>query len=126
MIARFVNVLLGLWLMVAPAVLGYTETVPVAAKVDRTIGPLVISFAIMAIWPEIRPVRWVNAVLGGAIVLAPIVLRFAVPYTLAVTVSDIVTGLLIMLVASLRGPVRARFGGGWRSIWRDDIDTVSG
>lgn len=123
---RLVNVALGVWLMVAPAVLGYSTTSQLASSSDRIIGPLVLSTAIAAIWPEIRPLRWVNAVLGVLAVLAPIVLGPIYGWPVAGAMSSIMSGVAILGFAVIRGEVDSRFGGGWRSIWRDDIDTISG
>jgi hypothetical protein len=123
-IPRLVNAALGIWLMAAPAVLGYSTTGSAAGSVDRTVGPLVASTAIAAIWPEIRPLRWVNVVLGGWMVVAPLVLGWFVDYPTVAVVNSIVVGAAVTGAAFVRGPVDARFGGGWRSVWRSDIDTT--
>lgn len=123
---RLANVALGVWLMAAPAVLGHSTTAPIAAASDRIIGPLVVSAAIAAIWPEIRPVRWVNATLGVLAIVGPVVLGPFVTWPFTAAANSIVTGVLIVSSARVRGPVESRFGGGWRSLWRDDVDTVSG
>ncbi|MGH7966442.1 MAG: SPW repeat domain-containing protein, partial [Candidatus Binatia bacterium] len=44
--AQLTNILLGVWLMVAPAVFGYVGT---ASTNDRIVGPLVASFAMIAL-----------------------------------------------------------------------------
>ena len=94
---------------------------------DRIVGPLVVSTAIVAIWPFLRAMRMVNAVLGAAMVLAPLVLRPFAGYPAAATASAIVAGLAITALALVRGDLgEHRFGGGWRSVWRDDVDTVEG
>lgn len=123
---RLANVALGIWLMAAPAVLGYSTVAPVAAGSDRILGPLIVSAAIVAIWPEVRPLRWVNVVLGALAVVAPIAVGPFVTWPLAAVINSIVVGLVVMAFGSVRGPVDTRFGGGWRSIWRSDIDTVTG
>lgn len=123
---RLVNVALGLWLMLAPAVLGYATTAPVASASDRIIGPLVVSAAIVSIWPELRPLRWVTVVLGALAVVAPLASGAFVDWPLRAGVSSVVTGLAMVGFGLVRGKVDSRFGGGWRSIWREDIDTVTG
>jgi hypothetical protein len=123
---RLVSTALGLWLMLAPAVLGYSTTSPVASASDRIIGPVVMSAAIAAIWPEIRPLRWVTVVLGGLAVLAPPVVGPFVYWPLTAAVNSVVTGLAMIASGLVRGEITSQFGGGWRSIWRDDIDTVTG
>ena len=124
MIPRLVNVALGVWLMFAPAVLGYSTSSTVANAVDRTIGPLVVSAAIVSIWPEIRPVRRVNTFLGGVLIVLPLVLTLFVDYPLAGIVDGVVVGLAVVAASLVRGPLDARFGGGWRSVWKPELDTT--
>lgn len=126
MIVRLVNVALGVWLMAAPAVLGYSTTSSLANGIDRTIGPFVVSAAIIAMWPEVRPVRWANLVLGLLLAGGTPIVALLTDYPVAGVVNAIVTGLAIAGAAAVRGPVDARFGGGWRSLWRSDVDTVEG
>ena len=126
MIPRLVNVALGVWLMAAPAILGYSTTSSLANGIDRAIGPFVASAAIIAIWPEVRPVRWVNVFLGLLLAVGVPIVALLTNYPVAGVVSAMVTGVAVAGVATIRGPLDARFGGGWRSIWRSDIDTVEG
>lgn len=123
---RLLNTALGLWLMFAPAVLGYSTTDALASSTDRIIGPLVMSAAIAGIWDEIRPLRWVNVVLGALLALAPLVLGPFLGWPIAGAVNAVATGLAISGIGLIRGRIDNEFGGGWRSIWRDDIDTVTG
>ena len=126
MIARLPNIALGIWLMVAPAVLGFASTDDAAGELHRTVGPLIVSAAIIAIWPEVRPVRRVNTLLGGVMVLVPVVLLLVRDHPVAATVNGVVVGVLVIAASLVRGTIDARFGGGWRSVWRPDIDTVDG
>ena len=123
---RLVSAALGLWLMFAPAVLGHSTTSTVAAASDRIIGPLVMSAAIAAIWPEIRPLRWVTVVLGGVAVLAPLLVGPFVDWPLPAAVNSVLVGIAMIGAGRIRGEIDSAFGGGWRSIWGDDIDTVTG
>lgn len=123
---RLLNTALGLWLMFAPAVLGYSTTDALASSTDRIIGPLVMSAAIAGIWDEIRPLRWVNVVLGALLALAPLVLGPFLGWPIAGAVNAVAIGLAISGIGLIRGRIDNEFGGGWRSIWRDDIDTVTG
>lgn len=107
MLAQIANILLGLWLMVAPAVLGHAGA---AAKNDWIVGPLVVTVATVALWQATRAVRWVNLVLGAWMVLAAWLLgygRLAAVLTTAV-------GLAIALLAIPRGRITHQFDGGWR------------
>lgn len=124
MIPRLVNVLFGMWLMAAPAVLGYSTSASVADEIERTIGPLVVSVAIAAIWPEIRPLRWVNVVLGAVTAVSALTLGWFLDYPSAAIVNSVVVGAGIVGAGLIRGAIDTRFGGGWRSVWRSDIDTT--
>lgn len=126
MIPRLVNIALGVWLMAAPAVLGYSTTSALANGIDRTVGPLVVSAAIVAIWPEVRPVRWTNVALGLLLAIGTPIAALLGDLPVAAVVNAVVTGVAVAAAGSVRGEVDARFGGGWRSVWRDDIDTVHG
>lgn len=108
--ARLLNAALGIWLMAAPAVLGYGGP---AANVDRIVGPVAASFAIIAIWEATRPVRHVNLLLGAWLLLAPWVLG----YPTTATVNSLVVGAALIALSRVRGKVEDRFGGGWSRVW---------
>lgn len=123
---RLVNVAVGAWLMAAPAVFSYSGVSEVAEASDRIVGPLIISAAIVAIWPEVRPVRWANAVFGIWLVVGVPLSALLVDWPIEGIVSSVASGVVVIAMARIRGEVDAEFGGGWRSIWRDDIDTIEG
>jgi hypothetical protein len=112
---RIANALIGIWLLAAPAVLGYEGA---QATNDRIVGPLAASFAIIAIWDATRSLRWMSAVLGGWLLLAPWLLGGGT----AATVNSTLCGLLLVAFALLPGPPTARMGGGWRAVLHPDID----
>lgn len=109
--ARLLNTALGIWLMVAPAVLGYGDP---AQTVDRIVGPVAASFAIIAIWEVTRPLRHANLVLGVWLLLAPWVLG----YPSTPTVNSMVVGAALIALSRVRGKVEDRYGGGWSRVWR--------
>lgn len=108
--ARILTALLGVWLMAAPAVLGYGGA---AAVSDRIAGPLAASFAFVAIWQVVRPLRWVDAPVGLWIALSPLLLGFGG----AAAVNAIIVGVVVLALAFVRGRVTEQFGGGWKSLW---------
>ncbi len=112
--ARLINAALGVWLMAAPAVLGYDG---VASTNHRIVGPIVAAFAIIAIWEVTRALRWINAALGAWLVVAPLVLGYP---ALDVLINSLVVGLLIVTMATVRGKLTQQFGGGWSALWRSD------
>ncbi len=111
MIARLVAVSAGVWLIVAPAALGYGG---VAAANDRIFGPIAAAFAFVAIWQVVRPLRWATLPIGVWLVAAPAVLG----YGDGAAISTMVAGLSIIVTAPVRGPVPQRYGEGWSALIR--------
>lgn len=108
--AQLLSAILGVWLMAAPAVLGYGG---IAAAVDRSIGPLAAGFACVAIWGATRGVRWLNLPLGIALLVMP----WGFGYPSIATANSLAAGLLLGALAFVRGTVAERFGGGWSSLF---------
>jgi hypothetical protein len=119
--AQIIGAALGLWLMAAPDMLGYGG---IAADNDHVVGPLAVSFAVIAIWQVTRPARWLNLFLGAWLVIAPWVLG----HERGALINSMITGLLLMAFAAVRGKAEAhRYGGGWSVLWssRDRTDTAA-
>lgn len=114
MFPRAVNILLGVWLLVSPAVLGYEG---IAAKNSQIVGPLAASFAIIAIWEATRQLRYMNVLLGIWLLLAPWALRFESRLALW---NSLIAGVLMIVCAMARGPIRQRLGGGWSALWKSE------
>lgn len=109
--ARIGNTALGIWLMAAPAVLGYAGA---AGMSDRIAGPAIATFAIVAITDVTRPLRRVNTVVGVWLLLAPWLLGFPP----SATWNSVIVGVLVIGMSLVRGSVESRFGGGWKMVWR--------
>jgi len=100
-----VSTTFGVWLMVAPSVLG---TEAGLADSDHLVGALVVTFAVIA-WAEVtRAVRWLNAVFGVWLLAVP---WFVSGGTSVATVNDLVIGFLLLLTSLPRGTVRERYAG---------------
>ncbi len=116
MIARLVGVAAGVWLMFAPAVLGYGG---VPENNDRIFGPIGAAFAFVAIWEVLRPMRWGTLPVGVWLVAAPLVLGYD---DTGAVISSIAAGAVMAASTFFGARVSASFGGGWRSIapsqWR--------
>ncbi len=108
--ARVIGIALGIWLMVAPAVLDYGGR---ADTIDRIVGPLVVASAIIALAPAGRELRWIHLLLGFALVVP---WWFANRHLDAI-LANVVAGLLIMALAPV-GSACGRIGGGWASVLR--------
>lgn len=114
MAVRGVNVALGIWLMAAPTVLGFSG---VARTNDRIVGPVVAACAIIALHEVGRPLRRVNQLLGLWLLLAPWVLG----YGFVPLLNSTVVGLLLMSCSLVRGASRQQLGGGWSSLWKSIV-----
>jgi hypothetical protein len=109
--AQTINMVIGLWLMAAPAVLGYGR--PMSTS-DHIVGPLVATFACIALWEATRPSRWVNLPLGLWIALAP----WPLGAPAIGIVNGFVCGMAIAALSCVRGATKHEFGGGWAVLWR--------
>lgn len=118
MVAQIVNTVLGIWLMITPDLLGYRGT---ARTNDHIIGPLVATFACIAIWEATRPVRWVNLPLGAWLVVAPLVLD----HGWAPGVNSALCGLVIAGAALIQGEMKHQLGGGWPALWARQREGVA-
>lgn len=72
-----VNIVAGLWLLIAPFVLGY-QGIQAALWNDILVGIIVVAFAVARVArPLMNPsLSWINAVLGLWLIVAPFVLRY--------------------------------------------------
>lgn len=113
MIARIVAVAAGVWLMFAPAVLGYGD--PAEAN-DRIFGPIGASLAFVAIWEVVRALRWGTLPVGAWLVVAPFIVGYA---AIPATVSSVTAGILMAASSFFGGEVKNSYGGGWRSLFGD-------
>jgi hypothetical protein len=97
---------IGIWLMLAPELLGYRG----AARInDLVVGPIAASFACVAMWEVGRGLRWVNLVLGAWLAASPLVLGAGLNQALS--------GLALCALSLVRGRLKRRCGGGWRSLF---------
>ncbi len=105
------NALLGVWLMVAPAALGYGG----GGAIDhRIVGPLAAATAIVAAWGATRRLGRLNVVLGMALIVTPWVAGFA----RSAAWNGVAVGLALALLAVLDADPRDRFDGGWTGLLR--------
>lgn len=111
--ARIASIAVGLWLMAAPAVLGYAGAAEVS---DRIAGPFAVTFAAIAIGESVRAVRSWNVPVGLWLLIAPLILD----HPAAAAFSSALSGVALVAVSAVRGRVGHRFGGGWRALRRPE------
>ena len=109
--AQLINMLLGLWLMVAPSVLGYGDP---ARNSDHVVGPIIASFAAVAIWEVTRGLRWLNLLAALWLIVAPWVFQFES----TATINSMLVGVVVAGLSLAGGRTTEQFGGGWSMLWR--------
>lgn len=108
---HFLSMLLGLWLMASPYVLGYDEP---ANQSDWIAGPIVASIAAVAMWEVTRGLRWLNVLLALWLVAAPWLFRFE----MTPLVNSMVVGAALAVLSLIPTQPTEQVGGGWRMLWR--------
>ena len=76
------------------------------AHAHHVIGSLVLTVVSIAAAEVARPVRYLNIVLGAALMAAPLILGASV----GTTVVSIVLGVALVVLSIRRGPIRERYG----------------
>lgn len=108
--AHATAVVLGLWLMMAPAILGYEG----AARTNgRAAGPIMIAVAIISTFGAMRPLRRINVLIALWLAVAPWLLSF----TTTARVNTLLVALALLAVSVVGGEDVGSYGGGWRSLW---------
>jgi hypothetical protein len=111
MIPGILSCLIGIWLMAAPAMLGYHGPARIN---DQTCGPLIASLAIISLWEVTRGLRWLTVALGFWLMLAPLVLHYG---TWTSAVNNLACSLMLVICAVIPGRKTHRFEGGWPSLF---------
>ena len=109
--AQIINIIAGLWVMIAPQLLSYGDN---ATDNGHITGPLIVTFAITALWDVNRQARWFNIPIGTWLLFAPWILDYN--QTPAI-VSDMLSGMVVILCSLMKGRINNRYGGGWRSLF---------
>ena len=108
--AQAIATALGLWLMAAPAVLGYVDD-PMEAS-DRITGPIVITFAFLGMFAITQGVRWINLGAGLWLLVGPWFLY----QSTAALVNSLVVGVLLLVLTPIGDPQPEQYGGGWPTL----------
>lgn len=108
---------LGIWLILAARVIGYENSD--AALIDGIIGPAMTVVSVVALWEFMAGLRWINVLLGCALVFSPLLYGSPTPSALA---NSVIVGLFAVGVSLLDRKPRRSYGGGWSSLWKEDTD----
>jgi short-subunit dehydrogenase len=111
--AALVNLLIGIWLMFAPACLDLEKA---ASNNYYVIGPLVITFAITSLWEFNRSSRFVNLVAGVWLIFS----AFIFEYDAVGLWSTLGSGLSLIVFSSVQGKIKGKYGGGWTTLLKPD------
>lgn len=95
---------LGLWLMVAPAVF---QTGGAAADSDHLVGALVVTIAVVVMAEVIRAGRYLNVLFGLWLVVGPWLLTGGSGVS---RVNDAMAGVGLLLLSLPKGKIRERYG----------------
>jgi hypothetical protein len=101
---------IGVALLGAPAFLAHSRS---EALIAHLLGPLIAAVGLIASWPALRGLRWLNASLGLALLVAEAIIgvrsaggRFSA-----------FAGMAIVLLSIGPGSLRDAYAGGWRSLF---------
>ena len=111
--AQIFNIMLGLFLMVAPSLWSFDKA---TSDHHYIVGPLIITNAIIAVWEFNRGIRWLNVLIGSWLLVSPFVLGTkGIVATIA-----ILAAILLIFFSLFKGRVQHRYGGGWSSLFQKD------
>lgn len=110
--APVVQILIGVWLILTPSVFSVARP---AADNLYIMAPLLITFAVIALWEINKSVVKVNILIGGWLLLAPLFLEFG---SRTAVVSEVLSALAVIALSLVRRNSQQRFGGGWRSLFQ--------
>lgn len=111
---QVVIILIGLWIMASPDMMGYSG--PEQTN-HHIVGPLIVSFGIIALTETTRSARWANVTLGLWLVVAPLVLNYD-------PLKSSLLGTAIFGLSLIEGSRREQLGGGWSRLWKSPTDST--
>lgn len=100
----FVQLVIGIWLMMRPDLFPFSG---ISGDCDHLIGAMVVTVAAVATAEVTRTARLINILLGIALIIVALIFAVNLPYVLA---SEVVSGLLLIVVSIPRGKIVERYG----------------
>jgi hypothetical protein len=101
--ASWILVIFGIWLIIAPFVLGYSTISGAATMNDVVLGIVILILSLWSALAVVPPgsVSWILVLLGIWVLIAPFVVGYAVMSSTA-TGNDVVMGILIIVFSLIR------------------------
>lgn len=118
--AQIGNAILGIWLLMAPWILGYSGST--ADTIDRAVGPIVIFFSVLAIRDVTRVARFVLLLPSLFLIITPWILHYSAGAPVA---CNELAGMAIAVLAVIRGNVTKQTGGGWLALAKPILPEVA-
>ncbi len=107
--AAIINTLIGLWLTFTPAVFQLAGS---RAYTNYIIGPLIITFAVIAMWEINYSIIKINIFIA----LVLIVMTVVTGEQSTALYSDIISAVLIIPASLMKRKIKGSYGGGWKSL----------
>jgi hypothetical protein len=108
--AAIINIVIGLFLMIAPAIFHFDKSI---SDHYHIVGPVVVAFAIISLWEVNHSTHYFNMLPGSWFIIAPFIFQFQSASAIWIAV---VNGILIVLLSLVKRRVKGKYGGGWRSL----------
>ena len=109
--AAIAHIILGLWLMIAPAILNMNKQ---ASDNNHIAGPLIITFAIVALWEINRNAIRINILVALWVLISV----FIFDYSGIPLFSNLSAAFLVIILSFVKRKRTQRYGGGWRELFR--------
>lgn len=107
-----VSIVVGLWVMISPAIFTSQKSM---ADVDYICGPLLITFAVIALWEINRSVIKANLVVAIGLIVATLLIQA----NTNLFISNLASSLVIIGLSLVKGTITESFGGGWKSLFEE-------
>lgn len=111
---QIINAIIGFWLVISTAFIPMNEH---AADNNAIVGPLVMTFAVVALWEINRNVAKANVVVVAWLVLSMFILNYE---STAAIVSNSVSALVIVILSLIPRKPGNQYGGGWSSLFESN------
>lgn len=109
--SAIVHIIIGLWLMAMPGVLGAGGSF---ADSNHIAGPLVVTIGIIALWDINKYSIKVNIIAAAWIIVAPLFIG----HDTSEAILNIVAGIILIGSALVKRKDKYNYGGGWASLFK--------